>query len=279
MDSRFESDLHILKESLKCLQRDDGGYYLTSSFLDGLNNLHFSLTRISNKNLRNTYNAMSNINQDLWNICSLAYRMEWFRTYMKKLELTGGSSFIWGLFTGLDIEHFFVEVRSILDYTAVALGGLLNKPGQIPESFDKLYNRLENRPHIYENMLDSEIIGIIKSASWYSDIRQIRNNIVHFGSSAFVFSSPNDGILFQIFHNGWEKSIIMEPLMWNANVVDFQLYAALYFSKTLSLLGQLGDLISTRVPKPYGISNAKANFSGIEIFAEWIRRLIKKLEI
>ena len=279
MSDTLKSDLNILKETLGCIHSSDElGYYLTSRFYDGYIRLRIHMIQTKDAGLQSTHKAMSDINQDIWNICTLVSRMEWFRNLAIIDQWAEKNPILWNQFTSLDIEHFYIELRSVLDYIATALSGLAIRPKQTPTSFDDLSKWLVGKnSDDHKKKLGTDGVSIVESASWYPEIRRIRDSILHYGSNAFVFGGPNDGILFQVFH-GRNKFIIQEPLMWNENVVDFQLYASLYFARIFILLGRLGDLICSRVPEVKGLSNARNNYRGIDILADWINRLIKKLE-
>jgi hypothetical protein len=278
MTGKFDSDLRLLRATLASIQKDKDDYYLTCNLFDAHFHLGYHLMH-GGKNLQHTYDAVSNINQDIWNICTLVHRMEWLRNMAVQAQWEENNPFLWGLYASLDIEHFYVELRSILDYTAIALKGLAQKPQQVKgDSIEKLSNWLKKNP-ANVGRLGEEASSIVRSASWYPDIRAVRNNIVHRGSHTLVFSSPSTGILFQVFLDDWTKEIDKEVLMFNENVVDFELYAGLYFAKTFVLIEQLGDLVLSKVQQVGGTSRVRANFKGINVLEQWITRLIDKIEL
>jgi hypothetical protein len=177
----------------------------------------------------------------------------------------------------IDIEHYHYELRAILDYVAIALTGLANKPKQAEiDSIEELYNWLNRNPGNI-NRLGKEASAIVQSAVWYKEIRMIRDMIIHHGANTLVFCSPNEGILFQIM-KGWNKIVYNEALMWNENVLDFELYAGLYFAKAFILIKQIGDLVQERLKEIVNIGDITTNYSGIEVLANWIGRLVQKLE-
>jgi hypothetical protein len=222
------------------------------------------------------YQGMMNVEQDIWNVCTLIQRLEWLRNLAIKGKV---GAFIWMQFASLDIEHFHVELRSIFDYVAEILRNLAKKPGQLPEhSFRKLYDKVNEKTRHRDN-LGEEASDLILSASWHSELRGIRDAILHQGAHTLVFGSPTDGILFQVHKSGFQQLVKHnDALMWNENVVDFQLYAGLYFAKAIVFLEQLGKFLATRFPQQLPNPNARANFGGFGILRDWMSRLLMNVE-
>ena len=220
-----EADIrNILKEAHNLLHSDEKGSYWSGQFVDMHAKLH--LARFKDGALESTYQGMLNVNQDMWNACTLIYRLEWLRNLAIKDE---SAAPLWREFASVDIEHFHVELRSILDYVANILGNLARKPKQVRSgSFRELYQWLDKNPGNRAS-LGEEATELVSSASWYYELRDIRDAILHHGASTLVFGSPTDGVLFQV-HSGFQGRINIDTLMWNENVVDFQLYAGLYFA-------------------------------------------------
>jgi len=274
MRKRNRSIRETLSEALNLLEGKKNGTVWRGDFLDVY--FHLGVARYQNHSLESTYQAMSNINQDVWNVCTLITRMEWFRT----LAIKGRSmpSFSWILFTSVDIEHFHVELRSILDYVATILGNLAERPKQVRSgSFRALYQWLEKDQRNVAK-LGNEASVLVVSAPWYRELRGIRDSILHYGAHTIVFGAPKDGIHFQV-HSGLKRLINVDSLMWNENVVDFQLYAGLYVARTLVFLEELGRFVAARIPKwPPGEPGTRANYHGFTILRNWMTRLLAELE-
>ena len=107
-----------LKEAINLIHSDEKGYYWTGQFVDTSAQVH--IARLHDHSLGQIHQAMQNIQMDLWNVSTLIYRLEWFRNFaiQNQLDITHS----WSMFASLDVEHFHVELRSILDYTANILG-------------------------------------------------------------------------------------------------------------------------------------------------------------
>lgn len=263
-----------LKEALGLIHSDGKSYYWVGHLLDAQANLGAAL--FDDRSLEPTYQAVCNIGHDIWNVCTLATRMEWFRTLtIQDKSLT--DSFYWALFTGLDIELFHVELRSILDYVASILGTTAQKTRQVPSaSFNELYQWLSKNPG-NRARLGEEASELVSSASWYAGLRDMRDAIVHHGAHTLVFGSPKDGILFQLLH-GLKPLINTQLLTWKENVIDFQLYAGLYVARTFVLLEGLGRFLAARIPQRLPNPQAKANYYGFTILRDWMSRLLAKVQ-
>ena len=144
-------------------------------------------------------------------------------------------------------------------------------------SFRELYQWLDkNRGNIAK--LGEEESALVLSAPWYSELRSVRDAILHHGAFTLVFGSPNDGILFQV-HSGFKRLINIDSLMWNENVVDFQLYAGLYFARINVLLEQLGRLLASRIPQQPSMLGVKSYSQGFGILRDWMNKLFGKLNM
>lgn len=279
MPSSLKPELPFLKNASTALFINGNSWCWRGSFLNCSASLGFDLSStLEWRLLIPIRDPVSNIIQDVWNLCTLASRMDWFRDIAIQDNWCDRHPFQWSLYTGLDIQQFHVELRSILDYAATILVKLADKPEQVRgnDSFEKLSQWSEAEPSA-ENKLGNQVSAVIRSGCWYKNIRQIRDNIVHYGANAFVFGEPTKGILFQVSKH-FINQINIRELMWNENVVDFELYAGLYFARLLELLEKLGNLISGRIPPNYVTSGVEANYDGLDVYANWINRLIEKIQ-
>ena len=67
--------------------------------------------------------GLQNIVWDLWNIGTLIERLEW----TDKLAIAGTlDKGLWNRYCSLDIEHFHVEARSLLDYAASRIAAAIS---------------------------------------------------------------------------------------------------------------------------------------------------------
>ena len=260
-----------LKEAINLIHSDEKDYYWAGEFVDTF--VQVIIGRSQNQTLGPVHLAMQNINQDLWNVCTLVYRLEWLHNLAIQNQL---GFTLWNMSASLDVEYFHVELRSILDYIANILGIIAKKPGQVPSnSCRELYQWLDANPQNVTRF-GKEQSALVLSAPWYSELRVIRDSVLHRGAFTLVFGSPKDGILFQV-HSGFKPLIKVDSLMWNENVVDFQLYAGLYFARVIVLLERLGGLFANRIPRQPSIREAKCNYQGLGILRNWMSKLLDKL--
>lgn len=271
------NDIIALREMLDCVISDKGNYMLKGKLYSAYGCLLSYLPNNKEETALSIHKTLRHINNDVWNICTIASRIEWFRRIAQENQWTEKNPFLWSLYTGLDIELFFIEVRSILDYTAIALKDMSQKPAQVKVgSFREMYQWLEKNPGNKER-LGQEASNVIQSAAWYKEIRQLRDDMIHRGFDTVVFGSPRDGVLFQVL-SGLEGKVHMEALMWNENVVDFQLYVGLYFARIYALLNKLGTLILNKYQKSECLAEVTASHSGIMELSECANKLLIKLE-
>lgn len=263
----------VLSEALGLIDYDGKEYLWRGYFLDA--SVHLGTALYQDRTLEPLHWAARNISQDIWNVCTLAARLEWFSGQVIAND-SFQSSVLWSLSAGLDIELFNIELRSILDYAARILGDMANQKGTVPDkSFADLYGWLQKNPRMNTYSLGEEATTLVLSASWYSELRAIRTAIIHHGAHVLVFG-PKPGIHFLLVDE-FKPLMNWGPLMWNENLVDFELYAGLYFARTLVFLEGLGQLLVARIPNQLTEPQARANFIGLGILKQWISRILNKL--
>jgi len=161
-----------------------------------------------------------------------------------------------------------------MDYAAEIISRFSNKHGQLPTSFNKLYEGREK----YTKKLGNSMSSIISEASWFSDIRYVRDSLIHYGGNAIVFGEASDGVLFQIYKNGKDNLVNKKYLLFNENLAYFEKYSALYFSHLLVFLNNLGHHLLKDFPKNDGIGETRSYASGFYVIHSWIETLCKELE-
>ncbi|MEJ2272400.1 MAG: hypothetical protein P8X91_07975, partial [Candidatus Bathyarchaeota archaeon] len=138
-------------------------------------------------------------------------------------------SFYWMLFAKLDVELFFMKIRSIFDYVAMVSCRVSNNTnipkGDKRESFNKLRNWLINPKSKSDNSKnwDQELSNLILSANWFDEMKNIRDSLLHQGGYVLVFPDQKK-ILVQVYKSH-KTQISFPEIMFNENVVDFELYA------------------------------------------------------
>jgi hypothetical protein len=209
--------------------------------------------------------------QDLWNISTLLARLEWTRTLAHQGALNTGA---WSSFSSLDIENFFVQMRSIMDHVAEILQSLLPKGKQLPESFRRLRESLDK----YRTRLPSDIAALVAGANWFDEMRSARDALVHQGGYSLVFSEPKDGILFQVYGKGHKGCFSHPAIMFNDNVVRFDRYASHVVSNLLVFLDRLGAALLSKTTAIGSVpGQVRCSSMGFALLRLWISDFLSVL--
>lgn len=206
--------------------------------------------------------------RDLWNIGAIIKRLDWQNNVMRKNDPDNS---LWRSFAPCDIDLFHVEIRSLFDYLAQIIGLISDSPGQVPESFHKLRNWIvkgDNRQR-----LGDDLAQLALSCDWFDDMREVRNTIVHGGGFTMVFPEQNR-ILFQIY-KGIRTSIKTPEIMYNENVVDFELYAGLYIGYLIAYLEKVVATIETRLNINTLTDRTKGYCPGVSVMQDWINKVLR----
>jgi hypothetical protein len=149
---------------------------------------------------------------------------------------------VWDYYAEADIEYWHVQAQTLLDHVRNIISRLANRSGHLPPSFSKLYEGVHNpkseaESQEFADKLGADWVALIRSATWYPTLRDVRQELVHRGGRTMVFVPPSDGILFQVQKGASFKRVVdVEPLMLDGNVVFFDRYAAFFVSNTLVFL-------------------------------------------
>lgn len=248
----------------------DGTLYLRGRFVDYPLDLGFALQKgsLSHPYAEQLSISLQNIVWDLWNIGTLFDRLD--RT--DGLATTGAlGEDPWRLYCGLDIEHFFIELRSILDYAARCIAAVADRPGTVPgESMNELRNWLDRNPG-NASRLGIDLVPIVHSHPRFPDIKDVRDEIVHRGGLTMLYGSPGEGLLFQV-HQSWRPIVTApEEAMTPEGLIDFRRYGSLLFAELLVFLERLGTGLAQRLPvKHIGLGDAQIKGPGWDVFLSWL---------
>jgi len=191
------------------------------------------------------------INQATWNIETLFQRLEWQKNLWDKGNLEDG---LWMNYASADIHLYHFEMRSIFDYLAKLLVNFAKHKEQVRSndrpSFSKIRNWLLNKNNILnENNaknLGKDFAALVVACDWFDDIKDVRDLLIHHGGQTIVFLEK-EKILFQTYKESWKPKIFIKEIMYNDNIVDFELYGSLYFSYLVDYLNQFAELIYTHL--------------------------------
>lgn len=248
----------------------DGGWYLRGSFVNYSADLPIAMNRrrVASTSAAPIAQALNHIVWDLWNLGSLIARLEWTDEIAQRGELDVE---VWRHFCSVDIEHFHIELRSVLDYAAMCIAGSANQPGTVPQdSMNDLLKWLQKKPG-NRTRLGDDLAALLDNLPSFPDIKEIRDEIVHRGGHTLVFERPGAGILYQV-HSRFFTALI-RPLVGIAdgNVIDFRRYGTLLLAQLLLFLERLADTLRGRIPVDHiGIGDARMGGIGWDIFLKWL---------
>jgi len=185
----------------------------------------------------------------------------------------------WMNFAQLDVELFFMKIRSIFDYIAIVLCRISDSR-KIPRKRRKSFNKLRNwliDPNEGKNNTkkwDQELANLVISVNWFDDMKNIRDSIFHEGGYTLVFPDK-EKILFQVY-KGHKKQISIPEIMYNNNVVDFELFAGLYFGYLTAFLENFAINVEKKLPQSVRKVSG-SSFSSYKKFPpifEWAKKLL-----
>ncbi|WP_139227364.1 MULTISPECIES: hypothetical protein [unclassified Pseudoxanthomonas] len=261
------SDLTALRRALSLFHDDERGCHIRSQIFDLEINYRVNSEAANFREAR----AIRNINHDLWQISALMSRLVWMREMTRSGDLHEAS---WRAYSQLDIEHYYVQVRSALDYLAVLIAESAPKRGQLPTSFRSLRESIEK----YEQKIHPKIASMVSSAHWFDELRAIRDSIVHDGAQPMVFSDGNDWLLFQVHGSGLRNMVSKPFMLHNENVAYFDRFVAWSFSHALSALDCVGSCLSEDTQFPTKVGPVRSYGSGFSDIRGWMKELLQRLE-
>ncbi len=213
---------------------------------------------------------LNRIVQDIWNISTIAHRLEWMRGQIPKDKFVKN---MWMNYASLDVDHFHIELRSIMDYLAKIISQSASKPSRLPDSFNSLLKGLTKKK--YNNLLERDLIEIVESTrSWFYYLRDRRDAITHKGEYAIVFPETRDGFLFLMANQGFDNLDFKPLIMQNLNCAYFDRYAAILFSKVLVLLENVAKTIGPKFGSKIKGNNARCASSGFIVLRYWIENIL-----
>lgn len=252
--------------SLSTIHEDESGrLYSAGRFIDLLNDLHTNVAT-GNENFSSLANYFHYVHQDVWNLETIALRMEWQKGLISRGEL---DKLLGSQFAACDIDLFHIQYRSLFDHLAKIIGILSGRPGTMPDSFRKLgdwVHRPEN-----SNRIDNDLARVVASCDWFTDMREVRDSIVHRDGRTLVFPEDNR-ILFQV-HEGFRNKVNIPEIMVNENIVDFELYAGLLAGYLISYLEDVSEIAQRRLELRKIGRDAKSYHGGLTVIYEWIERV------
>jgi len=260
-----------LKVALSTIEKDEQGNYSSpSEFITIMSNI--MLNEHLGIELPHIHPFMQYISQDINNIETITIRLAWERDLWKTKQLNVGK---WMAFAQCDIDLFQIEMRSILDYVAKIILRIADNQNEVPDKgFNKLKNWLAKLPENADK-LGKDLAELVSSADWFEDLKNVRDANVHHGGMTIVFLEEGR-ILFQTL-DGYKNLVTTTPeIMYNENVVDFELYAGMYFGYLIAFLEEFSAIIKKRLPKlkvDLKRGNPRKLYSELPIIFQWVDKL------
>jgi len=260
-----------LKLALSTIQKDeDGKYFSPSIFVMSLTSLMINMQM--GEKLPPIFSFMQYISQDVSNVETITSRLAWQRDLWSTNQLEVGK---WMSYTRCDIDLFHIEVRSIFDYLAKILKRVSYQPEQVPDQGFNVLKTWLSKSDNNVTKLGPELAELVFSIDWFDDLKNIRDSNVHKGGMTIVFLE-RDRILFQTVKS-YKNLISIPEIMYNENVVDFELYAAMYFGYLIAFLEDFAKAIENRLPKgkfSLGVGNPRKVYQELPSIYSWIEKLL-----
>ena len=256
---------------------DEEGCFWSGEFMSLLGDLTVTSKRSKDDKLTKIYRNFLYTMHDLWNLGTVLFKLEWIRS---RAETDDSLRTVWSQFASVDIECFHTEFRSIFDYVARIIKETGNEPKQIRGTSFRELKQWLNKNLGNRARLGEELAKVVESVDWFPHVQRLRDTMIHSGSFTHVFLNPEKGILFQSYQNSVEPSITNEMVMYkyNRDVVDFQLYSALYLCKLLLFLDELAKIIRSKLSIKKGREQAKSYSPGLELIISWLDRLPERIK-
>lgn len=220
--------------------------------------------------MRNVYRQMSYMNHDIATVLTVIWKLNWFR----ELYAADRLSFVEHMyFSASDIELFLVDLRSALDYLARAVRDAFQaRTGQkTADSFHDLRKKCITGH--YDRLLPPALRRQVTGCAWFEGLREVRGSVVHQGAEAIVFPDKAE-VLFQV-HQGLARRVLVPRLMYNPNIVKFELYAAALMTEVLCLTDELAPKLRTplRVRRSR-VPEGRYTHGGLVVLQDWIDSLV-----
>lgn len=270
----MKTTLSLIHEDSRIFGGRQWEYKLNSKFLELWSKIDSSSRK---QNKPSITKFLQYIFQDLNALIMIAKKLDWQKELRIKGKLTDE---IFSDFAQLDIDLFFMKIRSIFDYVTMVLSKIADKPslitGKPSQRFTKMRTWLTREKSGNDNRkkLGEDLADLVLSVYWFDDLKDVRDSIQHKGSFSLIFSDKKR-ILFQVTKCS-EKLKSIPEIMYNDNVLDFEKFAGLYFGYLIAFLEDFAVKVEQRLPET--IRNREyfpcQPFGQYPIIFKWIQNLL-----
>lgn len=255
-----------LRATLSVIHKDERDHFSSGRFVDLLTIIH--IKSIQDVKFRKLNRYLKFLQQHIWNLETIVLKLAWQRDLWSKGRL---DEINWMMFAKCDINYFHVEFRSLFDHLPKIMSIVSDSPGQIKSrSFQKLRNWLAKSDKNVRK-LGKDLAQLVLSCEWFDDLKAIRESLIHRGGFTLVFLEK-DRILFQV-HEGISRKVLIPEVMFNKNVVDFELYAGLYLGYLIAYLEEVSEIILNRLNLK-SMGNPRSYHSGLRVVSDWIKQFL-----
>jgi hypothetical protein len=266
----------LLELTLSLISKDEKSGYNFSSKLYAIPiKIKFGQAK-SIKNIPPIGSFLQFIEHNYFDLITITNRLAWQKQLAIKKKLSMGN---WMSFAQLDVELFFMKIRSIFDYvffTLCRISDCKKIPSKKRKSFNTLRNWLTDPNEGKKNAKnwDADLAKLVLSVDWFDLMKSVRDSIFHEGGYTLVFYDA-DRILFQVY-SGYKNKISIPEVMYNENVVDFELFAGLYFGYLIAFLEDFAINVEKRLPKELRKikSSPYTPYKNLPPIFEWVSKLL-----
>jgi hypothetical protein len=191
--------------------------------------------------------------------------------WQKQMAATGHlNETAWLYFAGLDVEHFYVILRSLFDHLSQLCSTRLATKSQRLSSFNDLLNRCEKQPDLAEAQFGKRIVAAVRGCDWFREIQLSRDGIVHAGSLTLALP-VGDTVSFRV-DGASAQTPRRAELRFNENLADFELFIAWTIGGLGVAISEVCDAILSEHPdlRPLALIYHK---SSLRFLASHLERL------
>lgn len=263
-------DPEKLQRALTLLHNDSAGAHLSGAFLQ----LHADafVASVEQRSHSDLARYLGKVVSSIWDLGVVLYRFQ-----RDLASVTSGDlpEVIWHQFAAADVDQFHVQLRSLFDYLARAMGSWAPRPGQSPKSFEELRNWLQ-RSNGNVARLGPETSALVQECDWFEDARRVRDSIVHQGAVTVVIRTPS-GPAFQV-HSRGGALLSIPALMASESFVRFDYYSAVLLGNVLAYLEDATSVARRHLDLPSYGSNARLMGLGFDLLRQWLENILVLVE-
>ncbi len=185
---------------------------------------------------------------DVQRLCVIIQHERWLTKELRMRGILFADD--WQQFVKNDIHNFYTEIRSILDHVAMVLA--LRNRDAMPVSFEKLRERLQITE--IRSMLENDLITLIEGCDWFSEIRDIRNQIIHHGFDSKVALEEDTNSTYFKLERPLSPRTIRLPMRFERidGYVNFEHYSGYYCGLLLTFLNGIAKSLQARYSWDFG---------------------------